>query len=156
MGMDGRHTGNFLPVSTIIVASDTISVRREIVSVLDASEHEIYEATSGPEVIELAHELNQVDLVIADIQMSTMGAIAVCLELRLQASYDAIDETPVLLLLDRRADVFQAKRSGADGWIVKPLDAMRIRAGVRAILQGDRYEDTSYQPVPVSVGDQSA
>jgi CheY-like chemotaxis protein len=149
MGMDGRHTGNFLPVSTIIVASDTISVRREIVSVLDASEHEIYEATSGPEVIELAHELDQVDLVIADIQMSTMGAIAVCLELRLQASYDALDPIPFLVLLDRRPDVFQAKRSGADGWVIKPLDAIRVRRATAALLAGERYEDSSFKPATV-------
>jgi CheY-like chemotaxis protein len=140
-------------VSTIIVASDTAAVRREVLSVLDAAEHEIVEATSGPEVIELCHELDQVDLVIADIQMATMGAIAVCLELRLQASYDALDEIPFLVLLDRRPDVFQARRSGADGWIVKPLDAIRIRRGVTALLAGERYEDTSFMPATVLAGE---
>ena len=135
------------------MASDTAAVRREVVSVLDATEHEIVEATSGPEVIELCHELDQVDLVIADIQMATMGAIAVCLELRLQASYDALDEIPFLVLLDRRPDVFQAKRSGADGWIVKPLDAIRIRRGVTALLAGERYEDPSFMPATVLAGE---
>ena len=135
------------------MASDTAAVRREVVSVLDASEHDIVEASSGPEVIELCHELEQVDLVIADIQMSTMGAIAVCLEMRLQASYDALDEIPFLVLLDRRPDVFQAKRSGADGWILKPLDAIRIRRGVAALLAGERYEDASFMPATVLAGE---
>ena len=135
------------------MASDTATVRREVISVLDATEHEIIEATSGPEVVELCHELDQVDLVIADIQMATMGAIAVCLELRLQASYDALDEIPFLVLLDRRPDVFQAKRSGADGWIVKPLDAIRIRRGVAALLAGERYADTSFMPATVLAGE---
>ena len=153
--MDPESTGKFLAVETILIVSDTESIRREVASVLDGPDIELLFATSGPDAIATV-EATLIDLVIADMQIGSMGGVAVCLELRLQASYDAIDETPVLLLLDRRADVFQAKRSGADGWIVKPLDAMRIRAGVRAILQGDRYEDTSYQPVPVSVGDQSA
>jgi CheY-like chemotaxis protein len=140
-------------VSTIIVASDTAAVRREVVSVLDAGSHDIIEAASGPEVLELVHEEEQVDLVIADIQMATMGAIALCLELRLQASYDAIDPIPFLMLLDRRPDVFQAKRAGADGFVIKPLDAIRLRRASAALLAGERYEDRSFQPVTVLSGE---
>ena len=140
-------------MSTIIVASDTSSGRREILSVLDGGDLDLIEATSGPEVLSLAHELDEVDLVIADLQMSAMGAIAICLELRLEASYDALDQIPVLMLLDRRPDVFQAKRAGADGWIVKPLDAIRIRRATAALLEGGRFEDLSFQPAPVLAGD---
>jgi len=154
----GRATAGgckFVDVHTIVVASDTAAIRREVISVLDAPGVEILEATSGPQAIELV-TAGEVDLVIADIQMGAMGAIAVTLELRLEASYDAIDPVPVLMLLDRRADVFQAKRSGAEGWIVKPLDGMRIRKAARALLDGDRFEDLSYQPVPVLAGDGDA
>ncbi len=140
---------------TIVVASDTAAIRREISSVLESPEIEILEASSGPEAIELV-KAGAVDLVIADIQMGAMGAIAVCLELRLEASYDQIDPVPFLMLLDRRPDVFQAKRSGAEGWLVKPLDPIRIRRAARAMLDGDRYEDLSYQPVPVLVGESDA
>jgi len=139
-------------VQTIVVASDTAAIRRELSSVLVSPEVEILEASSGPEAITLVRE-GDVDLVIADIQMGAMGAIAVTLELRLEASYDQIDAVPVLMLLDRRADVFQAKRSGAEGWLVKPLDGLRIRRAAKALLDGERYEDLSYQPVPVLVGD---
>ena len=139
-------------MQTIVVASDTAAIRRELSSVLVSPEVEILEASSGPEAITLVRE-GDVDLVIADIQMGAMGAIAVTLELRLEASYDQIDAVPVLMLLDRRADVFQAKRSGAEGWLVKPLDGLRIRRAAKALLDGERYEDLSYQPVPVLVGD---
>ena len=139
-------------MQTIVVASDTAAIRREVASVLVSDEIAIVEAASGPDAIALVRE-GDVDLVIADIQMGAMGAIAVTLELRLEASYDEIDQVPVLMLLDRRADVFQAKRSGAEGWLVKPLDGMRIRRAARALLDGGRYEDLSYQPVPMLVGD---
>ena len=142
-------------VHTIVVASDTTAIRREILSVLAGPDVELLEASSGQQVIELV-KAQEIDLVIADIQMGAMGAIAVTLELRLEASYDQIDAVPVLMLLDRRADVFQAKRSGAEGWIVKPLDAIRIRRATKALLAGDRYEDLSYQPTPVLVGDEGA
>jgi DNA-binding NarL/FixJ family response regulator len=142
-------------VQTIVIASDIQALRTEVAGVLESPEIQILEAHSGPEAIELVSE-GEVDLVIADIQMGAMGAIAVTLELRLQASYDQIDEVPVLMLLDRRSDVFQAKRSGAEGWLVKPLDGMRIRRAAKALLEGGRYEDLSYQPVPVLVGDGDA
>ena len=142
-------------MQTIVIASDIQALRTEVAGVLESPEVQIIEAHSGPEVVEVVNEVD-VDLVIADIQMGAMGAIAVTLELRLQASYDKIDEVPVLILLDRRADVFQAKRSGAEGWLVKPLDGMRIRRAAKALLAGERYEDLSYQPVPVLVGDGDA
>jgi len=57
------------------------------------------------------------DLLIVDMQMGNMGGMAVCLELRLQESYDALDHVSVLMLLDRRPDVFLARRSDAEaGW----------------------------------------
>jgi len=139
-------------VHTIVIASDTAAIRREVRSVIETPEIEILEASSGPEAIALVRD-GEIDLVIADIQMGAMGAIAVTLELRLEASYDAIDQVPVLMLLDRRADVFQAKRSGAEGWLVKPLDGMRLRKATKALLAGERYEDLTYQPVPVLVGE---
>jgi DNA-binding NarL/FixJ family response regulator len=57
---------------------------------------------------------------------------------------------PVLFLLDRRADVFLARRADADGWVIKPTDPIRLRRAVRTILAGDRYEDESYRPVTVA------
>jgi len=82
-----------------------------------------------------------------------MGGMAVCLELRLEASYGNLPHVPVLMLLDRRPDVFLAKRSGAEGWLVKPLDPLRLRRATAALLDGGTYHDDSYQPVPVLVGE---
>ena len=40
------------------------------------------------------------------------------------------------MLLDRTADVFLARRAGAEGWLVKPLDARRLRKAATTILDG--------------------
>ncbi len=53
------------------------------------------------------------------------------------------------MLLDRRPDVFLAKRSGAEGWIVKPLDPIRLRKATTALIEDGTYHDESFQPVPV-------
>ena len=92
------------------------------------------------------------DLVIVDMQMGNMGGMAVTLELRLQESYDALDHIPVLMILDRRPDVFLARRSGAEGWLVKPLDPLRLRRAVNALLDDGTFADDSFTPVPVLVG----
>ena len=44
-------------------------------------------------------------------------------------------------LLDRTADVHLARRSGADGWLVKPLDPLRLRKAVRTVLAGGSYQE---------------
>jgi DNA-binding response OmpR family regulator len=45
------------------------------------------------------------------------------------------------MLLDRVADVHLARRSGADGWLVKPLDPLRLERAVRAVTVGGTYHE---------------
>jgi CheY-like chemotaxis protein len=139
-------------VPAIVVASDAPSVRRAIIAVLETPDTEIWEVASGPETLAAVAE-EPPDLVIVDLQMGSMGGMAVCLELRLEASYGNLPHVPVLMLLDRRPDVFLAKRSGAEGWLVKPLDPLRLRRATAALIGGGTYHDDSYQPVPVLVGE---
>ncbi|HUI03042.1 MAG TPA: response regulator, partial [Acidimicrobiales bacterium] len=113
-------------MATIVVASDAPSVRAEVVAVVGEPGTEVVEIDSGHAVAPAVAEY-QPDLVIVDLQMGSMGGMAVCLELRLEESYGKLPHVPVLMLLDRRADVFLARRSDAEGWVVKPLDPMRLR-----------------------------
>jgi CheY-like chemotaxis protein len=138
-------------VQTILVASDAPTLRREIEAVISGPDVIVRAVTSGPEVISFVTDESP-DLVIVDMQMGNMGGMAVCLELRLEESYDALGHIPVLMLLDRRPDVFLARRSGAEGWLVKPIDPLRLRRGVTTLLGGGTYADDSYIPVPVLVG----
>jgi CheY-like chemotaxis protein len=138
-------------VARVLVASDAPSVRREVASVIASPGVEVLEAASGPEAVSMVFD-DLPDLVLCDMQMGNMGGMAVCLELRLEESYRDVPHVPVLMLLDRRPDVFLARRSGAEGWLVKPLDPLRLRRATRTLLDGGIYHDESYQPVPVLVG----
>ena len=135
----------------ILVASDLPTLRNEIEAVISGPDVEVRTVTSGPEVVSFVTN-EEPDLVIVDMQMGNMGGMAVCLELRLQESYDALDHIPVLMLLDRRPDVFLARRSGAEGWLVKPLDPLRLRRAVNALLDDGTFADDSFTPMPVLVG----
>jgi CheY-like chemotaxis protein len=144
-------SGSVRTVQTILVASDAPTVRHEVEAVISGPDVEVHSVTSGPEVVAFVAEESP-DLVIVDMQMGNMGGMAVTLELRLEESYDAVNHIPVLMLLDRRPDVFLARRSGAEGWLVKPLDPLRLRRAVNALLDDGTYTDDSFTPVPVLVG----
>lgn len=134
-----------MPVADILIVSDSAEVRAEVAAVLDTSSDRVREATSGPAAIAACRDTLP-DLVICDLQVGSMGGMAVTLELRLEESGGRLGFVPVLLLLDRRADVFIARRSEADGWLVKPLDPIRLRRAVTALLADESYHDDSYRP----------
>ncbi|MGD0255285.1 MAG: response regulator [Acidimicrobiales bacterium] len=137
-------------MGTIVVASDAPSVRATVAAALGEPGTEIVEVRSGPDVAPAVDE-HEPDLVVVDMQMGNMGAMAVCMDLRLEASYDNLPAVAVLMLLDRRADVFLARRCGAEGWLVKPLDSLRLRKAATALSEGGTYHDQTFQPVPSSL-----
>ncbi len=133
----------------ILVASDAASVIDEVSAAVGGSGTTVRSVSSGLDVVP-AIVAQPPDLVVLDLQMGNMGGVAVCLNLRLEQDAGRVPEAPVLLLLDRRADVFLARRSGADGWVIKPLDPLRLRRAVDALLAGGTYADPTGAP-PASV-----
>jgi DNA-binding response OmpR family regulator len=81
------------------------------------------------------------DLAILDLQVGSMGGMAVTMALRLDESAGAVPHVTVLMLLDRSADIHLARRSGAEGWLIKPLDALRLRRAADALARGERYTE---------------
>lgn len=140
----------FGPVPDVVIAADSRAIFDEIRSVVEEPGTSVRWIRRGEDVRE---ELNQrpADLVIADMQIDTMGGIAVALDLELESDAGRLDPCPVLLVLDRRPDVFMARRSGAQGWILKPLDPLRLRSAVAALLAGGTWHDASFTPQPVAV-----
>lgn len=134
----------------IVIATDSAAVFDDVSSVVAGPEATIRWVRAGEAMRE---ELNArpADLAIVDMQITAMGGIAVAFDLRLEADAGRLDPCPVLLLLDRRADVFLARRSGAQGWILKPLDPIRLRRAVGALLAGGTWHDASFVPDPVAV-----
>jgi DNA-binding NarL/FixJ family response regulator len=145
-------TGSTLgAVPDVLIATDAPWVREEVRSVLSGLPGvTVREVDSGRAAVAAVEE-REPDLLVADLQIGTMGAIAVTLELRLEESGGRLDHVPVLVLVDRRPDVFLVRRSDAEGWLVKPLDPIRLRKAMVALLEGGTYEDDAYRPQPVLV-----
>lgn len=132
-----------------MLVSDSESVLDELRSALEDGETEIREVRSGA-AVRPAVEADPPDLLITDLQVGSMGGMAICMDLRLEESGGREEHVPVIVLLDRRADVFLAKRSAAEGWLVKPLDPLRIRRAAWAVLEDGTFYDESYRPVSLA------
>ena len=129
----------------ILIATDAQWVLNEIQAVFRSSSTTIQVVTNGRLVSPAVAERTP-DIAILDMQVGSMGGMAITMDLRLDFSSGALPNVPILMLLDREADVHMARRSGANGWIIKPLDALRLRKAVNAIAAGGCYAEGV--PVP--------
>lgn len=132
-------------MADILVASDARWVIDDVVAAVAGPDHDLRSVMAGADVLPAILEATP-DLVVLDLQIGNMGAMAVCLDLRLEEGAGRLDHVPVLMLLDRRADVFLARRSAAEGWLIKPLDPIRLRRAVLALLADDTYFDATDAP----------
>lgn len=138
-----------------LIATDSPALFDEFRSVLDGPGHTIRWVREGSRVTPSINR-QPTDLAIIDMQIGNMGGIAVALDIRLEAEAGRLDPAPALVVLDRRADVFLARRAAVEGWILKPLDPIRIRRATSAVLAGQRWYDDSYLPDPVNAATASS
>lgn len=134
----------------VLVVSDSPNVRRAVIAALPDPNITVRELTEGARVRPAVVESTP-DLIVLDQQIGRMGGMATCLDLHLEQGAGRGPHVPVLMLLDRRADVFLARRSEAEGYVVKPLDSLRLTRAITTLLNGGTYEDAAYRPVTVTL-----
>ena len=121
---------------TVLVASDADWVRDHVRATLVGPGFRLIEIQRGQDVRRAVDE-HQPDLAIVDLQIGNMGGMAVALDLRLEESGGRLPHVPILLLLDRQADKFLARRSAADAMLVKPIDPGTLRRTVKTLLAAE-------------------
>jgi CheY-like chemotaxis protein len=132
----------------ILLATDADWVIDEVTAALGGPDTSFTVCREGRLVSDLVEHGN-VDVVITDLQIGSMGGMAVAMALRLDASVGSVPLVPIVMLLDRAADVYLAQRSGAESWLIKPLDALRLRRAVNAAVAGESYtEGMPVEPMP--------
>ena len=110
----------------ILVLADETWVTTEVETALSEARYRITGASNPREVVEACADA-AADVVITDLQVGTMGGMAVIREIRAAIGAGDLPPTPTVLLLDRTADTFIAGRSGADGWLRKSFGASELR-----------------------------
>ncbi|WP_420451605.1 response regulator [Ilumatobacter sp.] len=124
----------------ILLATDADWIVDEVTNALGGPEVTFTVCRDGRVVADQVAERTP-DLAIFDLQIGSMGGMAVTMTLRLDESADALPHVPVLMLIDRRADLHLARRCGAEGWLIKPLDSLRLRRAAKAVAGGGRHTE---------------
>ena len=123
-------------MARILVVDDEREVRVATRRILERSGHEVVEAGTGEEGIEVL-ETTAVDLVITDIMMPGQGGVESLAQMRelysglrvIAMSAHALDELP------------EAQRLGAARTIVKPFTVETLTRMVDEVLSGEDPDD---------------
>ena len=138
----------------VLVATDADYVLDDLTAALAGPDTSFTVCRNGRDVTAVVRARTP-DLAILDLQIGSMGGMAVTMQLRLDESAGLLPYVPVLMLLDRRADVHLAKRSAADGWIVKPLDPLMIERAVAKVLAAAKDRDAQVTTEPSEEADET-
>ncbi len=125
----------------VLVATDAQYVLDDIIAALGTPETSFTVCRDGRDVTAAVTQRTP-DVAVLDLQVGSMGAMAVTMNLRLDESGGRLPHVPVVMLLDRMADVHLARRSGAEGWLVKPIDSLRLRRAVSEVRAGGTWHES--------------
>ncbi|HPB65393.1 MAG TPA: response regulator transcription factor, partial [Spirochaetales bacterium] len=119
---------------SILVVEDDDNARRLMETVLRRGGYEAIIAADGAEALERMRE-RHVDLAVVDLMMPRMDGYEFTEALRRYR-----DETPVLMVtaMEGRADKRRGFVSGADDYMVKPVDEEELLLRIKALLRRAR------------------
>jgi DNA-binding response OmpR family regulator len=131
----------------VLIAADAQWIVDDVVAALGGPDTSFTVCRDGRVVADVV-EQRLPDLAVLDLQVGSMGAMAIAMDLRLDETGGTLPHVNVLMLLDRLADVYLAQRSGAEAWLIKPLDAIRLKRAANAVAAGLPYQEGVPVPPP--------
>lgn len=120
-------------MSSIFLVAEAPWVRNDVLSATDDTRYEITVIGDPLQGIEQIAAAETGSVVVVDMQVGSMGGMAICRAIREARANLSASPLPVILLLDRQADAFLARRAGAAGWIRKPFTAHQLRSVVNEV-----------------------
>ena len=110
-------------MSKIFVVGELRSFIEEQESLLSRNNVKLFSTATAEEALEL-HRNEQMDLIIADVDMPGMGGDELCARIR---EDEKLSKVYFLLICSgRKADMKKAERCGANSFITRPLDFSEI------------------------------
>lgn len=121
----------------LLVVEDEYYIRELIKKNLQSNGYELIEAENGEQGYEI-FENNHIDLIISDIMMPKVDGVTFVKRVR-----NMNKELPIIMLtaLDTFTDKEKGFTSGADDYIVKPVDMKELQLRIKALLR--RYKIVS-------------
>jgi two-component system cell cycle response regulator DivK len=122
---------------TILVADDNLASRELMRELLEASGHQVVEATNGREALDLIHR-DLPDLVFLDLQMPVLDGFSVVRQLRSDEPFrrlPAVAVTASAMLGDRELAI----AAGFDSYITKPINLNEVRKQAEQLTSGSHH-----------------
>ena len=119
-------------MKSILVVDDSHTVRQLILACLEGDHFTVEEAEDGVAGLALA-KAGHFDLIFTDIYMPNMSGTELIQKLR---SLEKYKQTPIYILsVDSDPNIKdRAKELGATGWILKPVNFMRLTEALKEIF----------------------
>jgi DNA-binding NarL/FixJ family response regulator len=124
-------------VIRVVIADDQALVRAGFRALLDAQDdiEVVGEAADGEEAVRLALSLRP-DVVLMDIRMPGVDGLEATRRLAAEERLASV-KVVILTTFDLDEYVFEAIRSGANGFLVKDTEPVELLRAVRAVVAGD-------------------
>jgi adenylate cyclase len=122
----------------VLIVDDTELNIDVIIGMLD-DQYDILVSMDGPSALELVEKARP-DMILLDIMMPGMDGFEVARRVRLNPATRSI---PIVMVtaLDAVEDRVKALEAGADDFLTKPVDALELRARVKASMEVKRLRD---------------
>ena len=116
----------------VLLVADAEWVRNDVEAALGDPDSTV---TSFDDPLAAATRLTEqaFDVAVVDMQVKSMGGMAIVRVLKQEMAEAGIDPIPVVLMLDRDADSFLARRAGATAYLVKPFTSQDFRSALAAL-----------------------
>jgi two-component system, chemotaxis family, chemotaxis protein CheY len=125
----------------VLVVDDSLIIRRNLSKILESAGYMVVaEAKDGHEAIEL-YTRHKPDFVTMDITMPEMDGITAVKEIK------KLDKDAKIIMVTSHGQedmVIGAIRSGASGYLLKPINIMKLRDSIRKVFP-DVIKETAYE-----------
>ena len=119
----------------VLLADDHALFRRGVASLL-AAEHDfevVGEAGDGQQALEMARELMP-DVILMDISMPVMDGLEATRRIKAEIPYVRI---VILTVSDGERNLFEAVKSGAQGYLLKNIEPQALYGTLRGVVRGE-------------------
>ncbi len=127
------------PRTRLLVVDDNEAKRYALSRVLRGAGFEIEEASSGAEALERAQ--SRPDLIVLDVKLPDIGGYEVCRRLKSDGELSSIPVLHLSANLTSPNDRVTGLDSGADAYMVDPVEPAELVAMVNALLRARRAEE---------------
>jgi len=121
----------------ILIVDDEPSARDTLSGILFGRGYDLVFADNGMEALKKAGEIKP-DLILLDIMMPDIDGFEVCRRLRQDV---ILAEVPIIMItaLDDQASYIEGIEAGADDFISKPYNRVKLRSRIKTITRLNRY-----------------